>query len=123
MAGSGHRPFSVSIVFIVILVSGALGIIAGIYRLFNRGDDLGWISSAITIGLGVIYLLVAKGIANGNRGSRFLVALVSVLWIIVGVWAFIIEPGIWLASTVQVLLGLVTLGLLYNGKARQFFGA
>ena len=123
VAGNGHRPFSVSVVFVIILISGVLGIIAGIYRLFNRGDDLGWISSAVTIGLGVIYLLVARGIANGNRGARFLVAVVSVLWIVAGVWAFIIEPAIWPASTVQVLLGLITLGLLYNGKARAFFGA
>jgi predicted membrane channel-forming protein YqfA (hemolysin III family) len=113
----------VSIVFVIILIEGALGVVAGIIRLFNRGDDLGWVSAAITIALGLIYLLVAKGIANGSRGARFLVALVSILWIIVGVWAFIMEPGLWLASTVQVLLGLATLGLLYNGKARAFFGA
>lgn len=120
---AGSRPFSVSIVFVVILISGVLGVVAGIVRLFNRGDDLGWVSAVVTIVLGLIYLLVARGIANGSRGARFLVALVSVLWIIAGVWTFIIAPGLWLASTVQVLLGLITLGLLYNGRARQFFGA
>lgn len=123
MAGNGHRPFSVSVVFVVILISGLLGVVAGVIRLFNRGDDLGWVSAAVTIVLGLVYLLVARGIANGSRGARFLVALVSILWIVVGVWVFIMEPGLWLASGVQVLLGLITLGLLYNGKARAFFGA
>lgn len=123
MAGNGHRPFSVSIVFVVILISGVLGVIAGIYRLFNRGDDVSWVPAVVTLVLALIYLLVAKGIANGSRGARFLVALVSVLWIIAGVWTIVIAPALWLASGIQVLLGLITLGLLYNAKARQFFGA
>jgi len=122
MAGNGSRPFGVTIVLVVILVSGLLAVGAGIYRLFNREDGVGWISAAITIAIGLIYLLVARGIANGSRGARFLVALVTFLMIITSVWALFVSPGLWLTIAIQIGLGLIVLGLLYNARARQFFG-
>jgi hypothetical protein len=123
MAGNGSRPFGVSIVLVVILVSGLIAVGAGIWRLFNREDGVGWISASITIVIGLIYLLVARGIANGNRGARFLVALVTFVMIATSVWALFISPGLWLTIAIQILLGLIVLGLLYNARARQFFGA
>jgi hypothetical protein len=123
MSGNGSRPFGVTIVFIVILVSGALAVIAGIWRLFNREDGVGWISAAVTIAIGAIYLLVARGIANGSRGARFLVALVTFLMIITSVWAIFVSPGLWPTLVIQILLGLIVLGLLYSARAKQFFGA
>ena len=123
MSGNGSRPFGVTIVFIVVLVSGALAVIAGIWRLFNREDGIGWIPAAVTIAIGLVYLLVARGIANGSRGARFLVALVTFLMIITSVWAVFVSPGLWLTIGVQVVLGLIVLGLLYSARAKQFFGA
>lgn len=123
MSGNGSRPFGVTIVFIVVLVSGALAVIAGIWRLFNREDGVGWISAAVTIAIGAIYLLVARGIANGSRGARFLVALVTLLMIITSVWAIFVSPGLWPTLVIQILLGLIVLGLLYSARAKQFFGA
>jgi hypothetical protein len=123
MAGNGARPFGVTLVFIVILVSGVLAVVAGVWRLFNREDGVGWISAAVTIAIGLVYLLVARGIANGSRGARFLVALVTFLMIITSVWALFVSPGLWLTIAVQIALGLIVLGLLYSARAKQFFGA
>ena len=123
MSGSGARPFGVTIVFVVILISGALAVIAGIWRLVDRGDDIGWISSAVTVAIGLVYLLVARGIANGSRGARFLVALVTFLMIATSVWALFVNPGLWLTIGVQIVLGLIVLGLLYSARAKLFFGA
>ena len=123
MAGNGNRPFGVTIVFILILIQGLLSVGAGIWRLFNRDDGIGWIPAAIGIGIGVVYLLVARGIANGNRAARLLVAAITVLAIVVAVWAVAVAPAVWLAVAIQILIGLAILGLLYNARARQFFGA
>lgn len=123
MPGTGARPFGVTLVFVVILISGVLAVVAGVWRLFNRGDDIGWIASAVTIAIGLVYLLVARGIANGSRGARFLVALVTFLMIVTSVWALFVNPELWLTLGVQVVLGLIVLGLLYSARAKLFFGA
>ncbi len=123
MSGNGKRPLGVSLVFVVILISGVLAVVAGIWRLFNRGDDIGWIAALVVILLGLIYLLVAKGIANGSRGARFVVAIVTVLSIVAATWSMILQPSVWVTAVIQILLGLIVLGLLYNARARQFFGA
>ena len=39
MSSKVSRPFGVTIVFLLILLSGALLVLAGILRLFNRGDE------------------------------------------------------------------------------------
>jgi hypothetical protein len=123
MAGNGARPFGVTLVLVFIVISGLIAVGAGVWRLFNREDGVGWISAAITIAIGLIYLLVARGIANGNRGARFLVALVTFVMIATSVWALFISPGLWLTIVIQIGLGLIVLALLYGARARQFFGA
>lgn len=126
MSERDSRPLGVTLVFLLILVSGVLNVVAGIVRLFNLGDTgTGGIGVAIiTIALGLIYLLVAKGIANGSRMARFLVAIVTVLTVAGGFWTMytnLANLSIVLAVAVQILLGLAILALLYSGRARAFF--
>ena len=66
--------------------------------------------------LGLIYLAVAKGLFDGNGGSRLIVAIISVINIIVGVFNFL-NGGI-----IQILVGLIVLILLYSAKSKVFFG-
>ena len=79
------------------------------------------ISSVITIVVGLVYLLLAKGIANGSGGARFIVGLVTAVSVLAGIWAVIFLPGQRVGGLVQILFAVIILGLLYNAKAKLFF--
>ncbi|MDP1879215.1 MAG: hypothetical protein Q8M17_16835 [Actinomycetota bacterium] len=119
------RPFSVTLVVAVIFISGILGVVAGFMRIFGWGVDEAQknvLAGSITIAIGVIYLLVANAVARGSGFARLLVAVVTVINIGLAIWVMFITPGRWLDSLILIFLGLVVLALLYNGRAREFFG-
>jgi hypothetical protein len=123
MADTVKRPFGVTLVFVVILITGFFTVIAGIARLFNRGDNatVGLWTAIITIVIGVLYLLVARGIASGSSLARFIVALLTVLMIAAAIWTLFAAPALWVALLIQILLGLIVLLLLYSAPATRFF--
>lgn len=125
MSQTKDRPFSVTIVVAVIFVSGLLGLVAGFMRIFGWGIDEAQrnvLAGSITIAIGVIYLLVASAVARGSGFARLLVAFVTVVNIALAIWVMFITPGRWLDSLILIFLGLVVLALLFNGRAREFFG-
>jgi hypothetical protein len=120
------RPFSVTIVVAVIFIAGVLGVVAGFMRIFGWGvadSEKNVLAGLITVGIGLIYLLVARGIARGSGFARLLVAIVTVLNMGLSIWVMVItRGGRWIDSLILIFLGLVILALLYNGRAREFFG-
>lgn len=124
MNDKGPRPFGVTIVFLVIIITGLYSIVLGILRLFDRDETGLSIAAALSmIVIGLIYVLVARGIARGGRGSRFLVSIVALLSIISALWVWISSIGhnLWLTALVQILLSLIVLALLYTQRARMYF--
>jgi len=123
MSDTNSRPFGVTLVFILILITGILGLVAGILVLFNRNDNqtAGLTYGIVTILVSVIYLLVAKGIANGSRVSRLIVGAITLLSLIGGIWIAIVASGSRVTGLVQAGLALVILFLLYNARASAFF--
>jgi len=125
MSETVSRPFGVTLVGILIFVVGFLGVIVGILGLIQRDQFPGTIAlSAIiaTLVIGVIYLLVGKGVFNGNRGSRFLVGLFTVINLVAGILAAI-TPGRLISGLVQILVSVIILGLLYNASAKRYFSS
>lgn len=120
---AGSRPFGVTLVGIIILIWGALALVFGILALFNRGTSgtAGLWAAIITIAVGVIYLAVAKGLFNGSRISRLVVAFATVLSLAAGVWTLIAISGSRVAGGVQALVALIVLGMLYSRRASEFF--
>lgn len=123
MSDTKARPLGVTLVFILILISGVLGLIAGVLVLFNRGDNetLGWTYGIVTIVISVIYLLVAKGIASGSRLSRMIVGVITALSLVGGIWVAIVASGSRLTGVVQAAFAFIILFLLYNDRANRFF--
>ena len=119
MAGIGARPFGVTLVGVVLIIDGILALITAVLTLFGMGDKgfTAAVLAALVGGvIGLIYLAVAKGIFDGNGGSRMIVAIVTVINIIVGLF-HIMSGGI-----IQILVGIIVLILLYSAKAKAFFG-
>ncbi len=124
MNDKGPRPFGVTIVFLVIILTGLYSIVLGVLRLFDRDETGLSVGAAIgMIVIGVIYVLVARGIARGGRGSRFIVSIVAVLSILSALWVWISSAGhgLWLTAIIQILLALIVLALLYTQRARLYF--
>lgn len=123
------RPGGVTFVGILIVIAGIGGVINGITRLFSqdRNNALVLIAVIATLVIGIIYLLVAKGIFDGNRFSRFLVTIISVINLVIGAFGVIASiitfNGVaLLISLIQALWSLLIIVLLHGGRARAFFG-
>lgn len=113
------RPFGVTLVGLVIIISGILAVIGGIVGFFD-GVTLGWgvVALILDIIIGIIYIALARGIFAGSAGARAIIALITVFYIIVGIihlFDFTVL-GVW-----QIIIGLVILALLFGGRAREFF--
>jgi hypothetical protein len=80
-----------------------------------------WLGILLVV-IGVVYLLVARGLANGNNFSRLLVVVVTVVSIAGSVWVLFAHPGGARWSTVgSIVLGVIVLAILYSPKASAFF--
>lgn len=123
MDDKGPRPFGVSIVFLLMLLTGLYSVVVGVLRLIDRDGEnsITVFAGLVTIAIGLIYVLIARGVARGSRGARFLTSVVVVVSIISAVWVLILSRGLWLTATVQILLGLVVLALLHTARARVYF--
>ena len=119
MAGIGARPFGVTLAGIFIMIGGIANLINAVRMLFGMGDE-GFTRSiflALIAGvIGLIYLALAKGVFDGNKGPRLIVAIISVISIFTGIFIFF-EGGF-----SQILVGLIVLILLYSAKSKVFFG-
>lgn len=115
------RPVGVTVVGILIVIAGILGIVVGVLG-FLSGETLGWgvLVLVLSIVIGVIYLLVAKGIFNGNSISRLIVGIVTVIGLISGIFSLFVNFG---SGVVQIIWSVVILALLYSGRAKEFFSA
>jgi uncharacterized membrane protein HdeD (DUF308 family) len=118
------RPFIVTLLGVIVIIFGILGIIAGIGGLFS---GTGWLIALVTIILGLIYVLVARGLFRGSGGARFIIAIVTVLHLLTGIWEMITfwSSSAWGArffeGLIQGIVALLILLLLYTPKATAFF--
>jgi|LauGreDrversion4_2_1035121.scaffolds.fasta_scaffold1003740_2 uncharacterized membrane protein len=117
------RPFGVTLIAILMILSAIGALISSVISLFDPElrDGLGLVSLLLIIVTALIYLLLAKGILNGNSFARFIVVIFTVLQLLNGIWRLIAEPGLRLAGAVQIVVSLVILALLFSRKAAYFF--
>jgi hypothetical protein len=129
-----RRPGLVTLLLILVVIEGLFSIFVGLVLVFTRDSvtvtgDVQASSSSVALWLGillvvigVVYLLVARGLANGNNFSRLLVAVVTVVSIAGSVWVLFAHPGGARWSTVgSIVLGVIVLAILYSPKASAFF--
>ncbi len=132
-----RRPGLVTLLLILVVIEGLFSIFIGLLFVLARdsatvngdlvADGATGSSVALWLGIlliviGVVYLLIARGLANGNGFARLLVAAVTVVNIVGGLWLLVAHPGAARWSTLaSILLGVIVLAILYSPKASAFF--
>lgn len=118
---AGARPFGVTILGIIVIIEGALGLLGAVLALLNFSDNVGLITALVLGAISIVYLAVAKGLLNGNSVSRLVVAIVTWLALLNGLWQLIAVSSMRLQGGLTVIVSIVVLFLLYNARAKAFF--
>jgi hypothetical protein len=119
---AGSRPFGVSLITIVIVIWGILGAIAAVFALLNFTDNTGLIGALVMLAVSLVYLLVARGLWHGSGGARLIVAVVTVISLINGIWMLITVDGQQRWSGLgNAAVALIVLVILYSKRASAFF--
>ena len=129
------RPGGVTLLAVLIVISGLLGLIGSIIVIIGRSDsdfvNSTSVSSDALLWVGIIglinalvYLAVARGLTRGSGLARGLCTLVAILSLAAGIYGVIIHSGnLRWSSLSSALLAVIVLILLYSPKANAFFAA
>ena len=128
-----RRPAGVTLLVVLIVIGGILQIVAGIILILghknatvlresHRSSDFLFALGIVGAVLGIIYLLVSRGLATGNGFARFIVGLISLISLAGGVWAAVTQHGnVRGQGIASTIVGFIVLALLYSPKANAFF--
>jgi drug/metabolite transporter (DMT)-like permease len=127
-AAPARRPGSVTFVAVLTYINGIANIVGGVLLLFTResmaresgGSVAGITTSAvIALLLGVVTLIVARGLLDGSRVSRAIVTLVMIVNLVNGV--LLLFTLQFVSGAIDVLWTVLLLALLYTRRANAFF--
>lgn len=123
------RPGTVTFVAVLAYINGVLNIVGGVVILFTRdqmvrasnaGAIAGITTAAIlSIVLGIVILIVARGLLNGSRFARGIVTVVMILNAVGGF--LLLFTGQFFSAILELLWAVVMLSLLYTQRANAFF--
>jgi hypothetical protein len=128
-----RRPAGVTLLAVLIVISGLLGLFGSIALIVGRGSDEFVRSSGVQSGtllwvgvvgviIALVYLAVARGLTRGSGLARGLAALVAVLSLASGCYQAIIHPGsLRYTAIVSAVLAVIVLILLFSPRANAFF--
>jgi hypothetical protein len=125
------RPGGVTLIAILVWIQGFFDIVAGIILLFNQGDSSllddfggagGLITSAIVyILIGIILIVIARGLLRGSNGARILVTASEVITLAGALFLMFAAPSQFLSAVITALIALIVIMLLWTGRAASFF--
>lgn len=125
------RPFGVTIVAVLAIVSGVFDVIGGIVLLAMQSDPAvadafggpGVLATLAIFSLlfGVFMLLIAYGLLRGNATARIGATVVQVFSLASSIWIGIVQPSTLATEIVSALVALALLLLLWTGEATRYF--
>ena len=118
---AGARPIGVTIIGAVIVIEGILLLLGGILGLFTGQDGVPILVPIITGIIGLVYVLVARGLFRGSGGARLLVGILTLISLVIGVWTLLFYSGIRIQGLIQALIAVIILMVLWSPKAKAFF--
>jgi hypothetical protein len=133
MSNSVARPGGVTLIAVLVWISGALDILGGTILLFQTSvastvEQFGGASQLIvsalaTILIGAVVIVVAVGLMRGSNGARIVVTVFEVVSIAISVFLAIAYPAGAIGEYIGIALALVVIALLWTGRASAFFRA
>lgn len=130
-AAVNRRPGGVTLVAVLVWISGAFDIVGGVLLLFMQNDaglqdsfsgKTGLVTTAVVdIVLGIIVVVVANGLLRGRNGARLIITVVEVFSITAGIFTSIAAPTLLSTELLGVLLSVVVLALLWSRSASAYF--
>jgi len=130
-----RRPGGITLLAVLIVVSGLLGLIGSIAVIIGRGNEdfvrntsvssgtLLWVGIVGVI-IALVYLAVARGLTRGSGLARGLATLVAVLSLGSSIYGIVIQTGnLRYSAIVSAVLALIVLLLLYSPRANAFFAS
>lgn len=124
-----QRPAGVTIVGVIVFLLGVIYIVGGL--LMTISDlmlDIADFTALpiVMMLLGLIYVLVGKGLFDGRRLSQLIVGLVTVLAIIgtvLGLFTGDITFGAIISFLIALAINLLILTVLFGARGRAFFAS
>ncbi|RDV44151.1 hypothetical protein DOE76_14000 [Leifsonia sp. ku-ls] len=120
------RPGSVTFVAVLTYLNGILDIIGGVVLLLTRDQVSGAGGSAaittsaiVSLLLGIVTVVVARGLLRGSSVSRALVAVVMVIDLLNGVLLLFTSQVV--TGVIQILWSILIVALLFTRRANAFF--
>ncbi|HEY8281391.1 MAG TPA: hypothetical protein VIG28_02835 [Leifsonia sp.] len=124
------RPGSVTVVGVLAYIEGVLGVIGGVLILFTRNSMAGATNSATLAGIttsaivsiivGGVILVVARGLLDGSRVARIIVTIAMIFNALNGLLSLFTLQ--FFSGIIELLWAIVLLSLLYTSRANTFFG-
>ena len=118
---AGARPIGVTIIGAIIVIEGILLLIGGILGLFTIQDGVPIFVPIITGVIGLVYVLVARGLFRGSGGARLIVGVLTLISLVIGIWSLLFIEGIRIQGLIQALVAVIVLLVLWSPKAKVFF--
>ena len=126
-----QRPTTVTIIAVLLWISGALGITSGIILMFQSNDEsvvegLGgtgalYSAAVSSIIVGVIEVVLALGLLRGNAAARMIITVLEVLSIIGSLFLAIAYLGVAVGEWLGIVISIVVLLLLWSRRSSAFF--
>ncbi len=135
MSTAVPRPLGVTLVAVLLFISGAVGIVGGILGLIGAGNmssatiegtvlDSSGIAvlAGFLLAIAVLNLIFAFGILRGSRTARMIVTILQVLAIISAVVGLVTSGAEVWHAIYNVLMPILIISLLWTGVGtREFF--
>ena len=123
------RPVLVTVVAVIVYLNALFTILGGVILLIGAnspeidsavgGAGLAVGTGVIAMLLGLLTLLVARGLFSGSNLSRGIIVGIQILAGINGLLSIV--HGQVAVGVVNLLVALVVIGILYSGRANAFF--
>ena len=127
-----ERPRAVTVVVVLTYLSGILSVLGGLLLVLvsrnsaaqaqlEAGSGVLLTAGIVSIIIGIVTILVARGLRHGRRAARLIVTIVMALQIITSVVALFSGNSQALSSIAQIVVSAAVIFLLWSGAAKSFF--
>jgi len=125
-----EAPVGVKIISILSYVGVGIFLIMPILMMFlftsfggsTFGAIAGVVNFIVFIPLAVLSFFIARGLWRGQKWSRIIMIVFSIISVVLGIWGLVMGSFNWSSIVSLVISGFIGGYLLFSKKAKEFFG-